>query len=224
MLEQLHDSLWVADAPHRFLGLALGSRMTVVRQANGDLLVYSPIALTDGLRGELEDLGPVRTIVAPNLYHHVYAGQYAEVFGDAALYGAEGLGQKRKDLRLTAELTDASATPWADELPSLTIAGSMLRETVLLHKPSRTLISCDLTENFRECDHWMTRQYLKVMGIYRKPGLAKALRITVRDKPATRQSIETLLRWDFDRIVVAHGSVVDTDGREILRDTYAWLP
>jgi len=32
-----------------------------------------------------------------------------------------------------------------------------------------------------------------------------------------------ILAWDFDRVVVAHGEVLESGGREALRQGYAWL-
>lgn len=220
-LQQLHDDLWVAQAPHRFLGLALGARMAVVRLSDGGLLVYSPVRLDDRLRGQVEDLGPVRFIVAPNLYHHMYMGEWIEAFGDATVAGATGLARKRPDLRVDLELDDPSTAPWAEELPGLPIRGMMLKETVLLHAPSRTVISSDLTENFQTCNHWGTRQMLKLSGIYGRAGLSLILKMAITDKQALRDSVEQVLRWDFDRVVVAHGSVIERDGPQVLRDSYA---
>ncbi len=34
---------------------------------------------------------------------------------------------------------------------------------------------------------------------------------------------EQILAWDFDRIVVAHGDVLERNGRERLRAAYSWL-
>jgi hypothetical protein len=34
------------------------------------------------------------------------------------------------------------------------------------------------------------------------------LRSTIADKAATRRSIEKILAWDFDRMIVTHGDVV----------------
>jgi hypothetical protein len=38
----------------------------------------------------------------------------------------------------------------------------------------------------------------------------------LKDKPAFRRSLEALSKWDFDRIIVGHGEVIETDGRRIL--------
>jgi hypothetical protein len=42
----------------------------------------------------------------------------------------------------------------------LPIAGSMLGETVLLHRPTGTLVSADLVENFSSMEHAITRASL----------------------------------------------------------------
>ena len=43
--------LWTLDAPQRFLGMPLGTRMTVVRLPGAELLLYSPVALGAAERG-----------------------------------------------------------------------------------------------------------------------------------------------------------------------------
>ena len=36
-------------------------------------------------------------------------------------------------------------------------------------------------------------------------------------------SLERILSWDFDRVVVAHGDVLEHGGRDALRHGYRWL-
>jgi hypothetical protein len=36
-------------------------------------------------------------------------------------------------------------------------------------------------------------------------------------------SCDRILRWDFDRILLAHGAPVERDGREVMREAYRWL-
>jgi hypothetical protein len=31
------------------------------------------------------------------------------------------------------------------------------------------------------------------------------------------------LSWDFDRIVLAHGDIIDSGGPDVLREAYTWL-
>ncbi|MGF6721724.1 hypothetical protein P3T43_001071 [Paraburkholderia sp. GAS41] len=43
-LQQIADNIWTVAAQHAFLGMHLGTRMTVVRLASGGLWLHSPVA------------------------------------------------------------------------------------------------------------------------------------------------------------------------------------
>ena len=45
----------------------------------------------------------------------------------------------------------------------------------------------------------------------------------MRDRAAARQSLEQILAWDFDRVVVAHGDILDSGGHQALSAGYIWL-
>jgi hypothetical protein len=74
MLEQVHDTLWVAEGENvSFFGLPYPTRSVIARLENGDLWVWSPIKLTADLRTEVDRLGIVRHLVSPNKLHHLSA-------------------------------------------------------------------------------------------------------------------------------------------------------
>ena len=222
LLQEVDDGIWAVAAPQKFLGLHLGTRMTVVRLASGGLWIHSPIALSDELRGEVADLGPVEHIVGPNLYHHLRLGEWVEAFGNAKLHGAPGLAKKRGDLSFHGELADGVA-PWGDDLLPVAIRGTMLRETVFVHPKTRSLIATDLIENFDTSDHWGTRMYLKLGGIHGKIGVSRPLRLAYRKRDEVREDLERVLAHDFDRIVICHGAIIEGDAHDKLREGYAWL-
>jgi len=222
-LQKFADGVWVASAPQKFMGWEFGARMTVLRLGDGSLVVYSPLAIDDSLKHELEAIGPVGHIVAPSLFHHLYAGDAAAAFPEAKVHGPAGLRKKRPDLHLDATLGEQPEPAWRDDLEALEIQGTMLEETVLWHKPSGTLVCADLVENFKTADDWWTRLYLQIGGIHGKVGLSRMLRLAYRDRKKARRDIDQLLGWDFDRIVLAHGEPVDSNGVDALRETYAWL-
>ncbi|HEY2106343.1 MAG TPA: DUF4336 domain-containing protein [Candidatus Binataceae bacterium] len=100
--------LWVADRPFR-LPLMLGDigcRMTIVRLAGGVLLLHSSVPLDAGISAGLNEICPLRAIVAPTKAHHLFVGEYVKAYPEAKLYGAPGLAEKRKDLRFDAILDD----------------------------------------------------------------------------------------------------------------------
>lgn len=223
MLLPVDAGVWTHAIPHVFMGLHLGTRMTVVRVASGDLWIHSPVALSPELRGEVEALGTVRHVVAPSLYHHSYAAQWQAAYPQAELYGPAALAKKRRDLRLTAPLETAREAAWASELLPVHIDGCLLDETVFVDAAARTLIGADVIENFASHPHFVTRTYLKAAGIYGQSGFSSFLRILFRDRKAGRRSIDSLLEHDFDRIVLAHGEILEAGGRAALERTYAFL-
>jgi hypothetical protein len=56
-------------------------------------------------------------------------------------------------------------------------------------------------------------------------GLATPLevRLMCRDRTAARRSLDRLLGWEFDRVVVGHGAIVEHDGKRLVRQAFAWL-
>ncbi|MGB5809928.1 MAG: DUF4336 domain-containing protein [Polyangiales bacterium] len=223
MLQPLTDGVWVADTSNSFFGLQLGARMTIVRFGDGTLLLHSPIAIDAAMKADIDALGPVAHIVAPNVFHHVYAKPAIDLYPSAKVHLAPGLEKKRPDLRADAVLGASPDPTWRDELESLPIDGTLLKETAFVHVPSGTLLCSDLVENFGTSDHWLTRAYLKVNGVLGKPGLSRALRFAFRDKRAARRSIDAILEHPIDKIALAHGDPIMREGQATLHASYTWL-
>lgn len=222
-LEPLADGLWTAWRPQTFYGLPVGTRMTVVRLADGRLLLHSPVALDAALRTELDAAGRVAFAVAPNRLHHLHAGDVARAYPGARLWVAPGLERKRPDLAFEALLGDDAPPEWRGEVDQAFFRGRPYEnEVAFFHRASRTLLLCDLAFNFGPGAAAPTRWLMKLirsMGF----GPSKLDPLLIRDRAAARASLERILAWDFDRVVVAHGDVLERGGRERLREGYAWL-
>lgn len=225
------DNVWVARAPFRFMGLVeIGTRMTVLRCGDGhhDLVIHSPIAISPELKAEIDALGTVRYVIAPSLYHHVFAGEAIAKWPNAKLLAPVALRKKRKDLRIDYELESTGSLPDAirDAFELYPLAGTMLGETAFFHRPTKTLVTSDLFENFTGeiVDHAPTRLYLKLGGIYKKPGWHRLLRIVYRDKKAAGASVAKILdEVDFDRVIVAHGEIVTDHPKDVIREALSFL-
>jgi len=224
VLRKLDEDIWVAERPQRFWGLEVGARMTVVRLADRSLLLHSPFELDRELRRELDELGTVRYAVAPNRFHHLHAGKVTEAYPEARLWVAPGVADKRPDLQFVAVLGDEAPDEWKSEVSQHFFRGRpMENEVVFFHHASRTLVMCDLAMNFGPRSPLVTRALMTVLGGYGHFRPTRLDRWIVKDHPAGRRSLEQILAWDFDRIVIAHGEVLETGGREALRAGYAWL-
>jgi len=222
-LDTLTKDIWTASVPHSFMGLHVGTRMTVVRLSSGRLLLHSPVPLDAGLRAEIDALGEVGHIVCPNLFHHLYAAGAVAAYPRALLHGPAALQRKRKDLRFDAVLTEAPHPEWGGDFELLTIEGCLLRETVFYHPASRTLIACDLVENFHASPHWLTRHYLRLGGVLGHVGWHPLLRVVYRDRRVARACIDRLLEWPFERVALAHGDPLTERAHDAVRQGMAWL-
>jgi hypothetical protein len=223
-LRALATDLWVAERPQRFYGLEVGTRMTVVRLADGSLLLHSPVALDAPLCAALDALGRVRFVVAPNRVHHLHAGRVADRYPDVRLWVAPGLDRKRPDLAFVAVLGDEAPVEWRGQVEQVFFRGRPYEnEVVFFHRASRTLLLCDLAFNFGPRAARPTRWLMRLLRSYGHFGPSTLDPWLIRDRGAARASLERILGWDFDRVVVAHGDVLEHGGREALRQGYRWL-
>jgi hypothetical protein len=226
LLRALGPGLWSLDQPFRAPGgIELGARTCVIRLADGSVLVHAPGPSTLAARDEIERLGPVRALVAPNLLHHLFLADAARAFPGARVFAAAGLRGKRADLRIDEELGDEAPALWAGELEQLLVRGApSLCEVVFLHRPSRTLLCLDLCFHVRPPRNAITRLFMRLNGAWDRFGPSRIFRYAIaKDRAALRGSVDRILAWDFDRVSVAHGDVLEGGGRDALRQGFAWL-
>jgi hypothetical protein len=197
--------------------------MTVVRLADGGLLVHSPLEPAPSLRDEIDALGPVRFVVSPNKLHHLFLAPFHDAYPAARLFASAGLPEKRRDLRFDGVLGDRPELEWAADLDQTVVRGSrVMEEVVFFHAASRTLIVADLCEHFGPWSPPLTRLVTRLANMYAKPRMPTDWQLTFRDRAATRASFERILSWDFDGVILAHGALLERGAREILRRAYAW--
>ena len=163
-------------------------------------------------------------LIAPNMMHHLFMARAQEEFPQAKVWLAPGLPQKRPDLKYDQIVGQAVPDGCSEVLHQILVPGTpTLNETAFFHQPSATLILTDLAFNFRRCSHWPTRAFLRMNGAWERFGPTRLLRYYfLRDKEAFASAWERILEWPFDRVVVAHGDILESGGRDALRQAYGW--
>jgi hypothetical protein len=222
-LQAIAPGLWHVEHHHQMFGFDFRGRMTVVRLAGGGLLLHSVGPIDDELDAQLRELGPVEHIVAPNLMHHMYLPRAIERHPDAEVWGVPGLPAKRRDVSFDGTL-GKDTPPWSNEFEPLLLRGNeALSEVVFRHGASKSLVVTDLLFNIHEVRNAWSRWLFKMVGAFGRPAQSKMWRWTTKDAEAMRDSIETMLRWDFDRVVMAHGRILESDGRRALGEALWWM-
>jgi hypothetical protein len=216
--------VWLAHEPVRIVGMKLMATMTVIRLPGSDLLLHSPVAMTPERIRRVASLGTVMHLYAPNTFHHAWMGDWAREFPGACVHGPSALRKKRPDLRIDRAHDVDSLGDLSEIFDEVHIDGFALEESVLVHRPSRTLVVADLVHNVgRPADRW-TAFYTKAMGFYDRVAISRMIRWTAfSNTRAARESLERLAGESFDRLVVGHGSPVEHDARDAVFGAYEWL-
>lgn len=209
-LTKLDAHLWAASRDNALPGgIHLGVTMIVARLPSGTLWLCSPIPMDDALAAQLQELGPVSDIVAPNLFHNAWAAAAKERFPAATLHAPAGLRRKLAQLAIDAELRDGSG--WQGAIETIALRGApLVEEHVFLHRDSRTLIVTDMLFHISSPRNWQTRLLLWMVGCQNGLAMSRSWRlIFIRDRAAMAGSIRRVLSWDFDRLTVAHGEIIE---------------
>ena len=223
-LRAIAPGLWSAETQLVLPGgVRLPARMLVVALAGGELLLWSPIAIDEVLATALEDLGRVRYIAAPNRFHHLFLRAAKARFPEAGLWAPKALAAKYPDLDVQG-LWEEDRPPFAPEVEILALEGApRVQEVALFHPQSRSLALTDYLFHVREAKTFGTRLLFTMVRAYGKLAQSLTWRFFIRDRRAAAQSLRRLLELDFDRLIVAHGEIVEQGGKEALRQATAWL-
>lgn len=226
-MQPLGGDIWLVEGPTvSFLGLPYPTRMVVVRFRNGDLWIWSPIALTPELERSVNQYGLVRYIVSPNKLHHLYLGDWKNAWPRAKLYASPGLARRRRDLHFDAELSDIPDPAWADEIDQVIFRGSFaMDEVVFFHRASSTVIFTDLIQKLDtdRLSGWrmLLMRLDNVVGA--DGSTPREWRLSFWNRRAARRALAAVLAWEPRQLVFAHGCCVLEGGTEAVRRSLRWL-
>lgn len=223
-LTALAPDLWVASRPLPLVVGDIGTRMTIVRLPDGGLFLHSPVKLDDATKQALDAIGPVRCVVAPSKVHYLFLAPYGAAFPDARLFAPPGLAEKRADLRFHLTLGNDAAPEWRGTLEQHLFQGApFLNEIVFFHPASRTLVLTDLAFNMTTRPRGRAALFTTLIGAVGHFGPHRLVRLLMRDRRAARESVQRILKWDFDRVIVTHGEVLETGGKARFAEAFRFL-
>jgi len=220
------DQIWGLEHEIRMLpGVYLPARMLLIRLNEDSLALWSPVPMTDAHAAEIAAHGSVDVIIAPNNYHHLYLRPAMERYPDAEVWAAPGLPEKRSNLELPNVLTADAAPRWADALQPFFMDGApRMQESVFVHHATRTLVVADALFNLQTTRGLMSPLMFRLLGSYGRPMQSRTWRSIVKDREAMRRSTRAVLDAEFERIIMAHGTVIDAFGHAVFQEATSWLP
>lgn len=162
---------------------------------------------------EYRALGPVTDIVAPNLYHLDGVPKAAVASPKARLWGPIGAKEKLPSVAWGGIL---GRDPWPHDagIAHVEMKGMpKFAENVFVDRASRTLVAGDLVFNITEpkgAGAWIV---LNAFGTHGRFAASRLFFSMVNDRGAFLDSTKQLLTHAFERVVPAHGAIVEADGK-----------
>ena len=94
-----------------------------------------------------------------------------------------------------------------------------------MHRASRTLILDDLIQVHPSVRGKPLRNALfRLEGVTApQGGVGLDIRLTFTKRDLARRSLEKLLSWDFDKLIIAHGDCIEHDAKSFVEQAFRWL-
>lgn len=215
-------------------------RMTIIaidssegNDGNPWLILVSPFPPTPEVRRIINELGQPKFLVVPNLMHTMFVKAAVNAYPKCIIVGPKQLATKKPDLPCQVLVNGECGLPtdWPPEVLIKFVPGlDVLSELVVLHNPSGTLILTDLAFNFDKLGEtplpkWPMTWYLYLAKGYRRCCTTTPFAFLMNDATAVKAALDAILKdWTFGRVIVAHGSVLESNGQEaLLEGTYSFV-
>jgi Domain of unknown function (DUF4336) len=228
MLKEIDKDIWVAEAPFKYFGLSVGTRMTVIRLENRELAVISPIQVDNAISQQLDKLGTVSHIIAPNRYHYLFASDFKALYPKAIFWATSGMEAKKPELPIDRQI-DSKIYDFPRDLDCVLFDGfktlgfngiDLVNEWVFFHQKSRTLILTDIAFHFDDSFPLITQFAARVIGGYKSLSPSLLEKVATTEKAKIKLAVQKILAWDFERVIMAHGSMIESQGKQRFKAGY----
>lgn len=224
--QEFAKDIWIFRRPFRLVGVNLSLTMTAIRLPQGELMIHSPVRLSDEIKRTLETLGRVSHVVAPNTLHHLFIRDYGPAFPGAKLYALPALKAKRADVYFHGELSGTPDPAWSETVDQIEIKGLRegMEELAFFHRPSKTVILTDLIFNLPPPTTTWEKTFFALNKLGKGPVCSRVFRLgMIKNKVQLRESVDQILAWKPERMIVTHGLPVESNAEPAITHAFEWL-
>ncbi|KAM3419911.1 hypothetical protein BST61_g3231 [Cercospora zeina] len=248
VLRKITPDILTCSTPFlRFGRIKIGGRGTIVRLATGSLAVFSPVALTDTVKKETQELGGnVGYIVALDQEHHIFLESWHKAYPEAKVLMPDTLPAYRQKQSYFEIPKPNEILFYPNKKPEISqefdadfdyeyVHAHGNKELVFNHRKSGTLIEADLLFNLPATEQFSKSGVDPTTGILTK--IFNVLQNTrgealwqrrmlwyglASPRPEFNKSMRKINEWKFDRIIPCHGDVIETGGKGIFERIMQW--
>jgi hypothetical protein len=213
---EIARDVWTLDRQLRMPGgMILPNRTTVLRLDGGSAVVVSPPPADAEAFRAVDSIGTTKWIVAPNSFHYLYAPPFAAHYPGARLLTSPGLRERVPEFPAADELGAMVPQGWDGSI-DVAVLGPVrgLSESAIFHVPSKTLVVTDLAFHVTHFARGIDRIIWRLSGVPAAFGPSRTARmLLLRDRSEASRFLRQVDAWPFERIVMAHGDVVERNAK-----------
>ena len=206
-IQKLAENLWWVRAP--VPGISINRTMTLVRLADGRLLIFNAVALDEATMKEIEDFGTPAFLIVPGAGHRLDGPAFKKRYPALKVFTPVGARQAVEQvLPVDGVLDDFPGDP---AVSFQAVAGIKNKEGAMLVRTSdgTTVVVSDIVFNMELPKDFFGRQIVKMLGSAPGPRVSRIVKMFYcDDKAAFRAELEKLSQVpNLVRFIVGHDSV-----------------
>ena len=225
--ESFAEEIWIMDGdPVRMYTIPFTTRMTIIRLSSGGLWVHSPVTPTNERCIEIDKLGRVEHIIAPNRIHSLGIKAWAKRYPNAHVWVSPKFCKSHKDIHADFILHDEILPEWQNEIEHFHFAGSYyFDEVFFFHKLSKTIIITDIIQKHDPSNNsWFWKKIKSFTGVLGLDGGTSIdLRSTFTNKTTARESKTKILSWNFNHLIISHGKCIKENAKDVVTRDLSWI-
>ena len=214
-IEEIATDLFMVRGSVRMNALMRITRNMAIVRHQGELSLVNPIRLDEEGERRLLALGDIERILRLGPMHGLDDPYYVERFG--AEFWAPGESETYPEPKIEQKLAADRPLPFPDaEL--FAFEGTKQPESALLvRRDPGILLTCDAIEHYGDYRHntLLARLVMPLIGFPKTTVVGPIwLKIMTPEGGSLKSEFERLLRLDFDRLLSAHGSLLETGAHD----------
>jgi hypothetical protein len=197
--------------------LTITRNMAIVRH-QGELTLVDPIRLDAEEEARLRELGTVRRILRLGPLHGLDDAYYADTFG--AEVWAPGPSETYPEPPLARQVGAGTELPFPDAELFCFEGVTRPEAALLIRRDGGLLVTCDAIQNYGDYrfNNWLARTLMPFIGFPKTTLVGPVwLKLFTPEGGSLESEFRRLLELPFDRLLSAHGSLLESGARDAVR-------
>ena len=190
--------------------MRISRNMAIVRH-EGDLTLVNPIRLNAEGEAQLDTLGKIRRILRLGCYHGIDDPYYMDKYSPE--FWCQSGGTIYPEPKIDHVITESTVLPFPDAQLFCFKRTLQPESALLINIGNGILLTCDSIQHYDDYsnNNWLASLMMPLIGFRRTTVLGPFwVKWMTREDDSLKDEFERLLEWQFDTLLSAHGTLLET--------------